>query len=68
MLTDITIGNTAGIVWHLLDKHGILSIDELKEKSYCNETIILLALGWLARESKVMFTEMNGNTFVELRF
>ena len=51
----LKIGESAGKVYHLL-KDGEKNITKLKEslrKEGYNETIVIMAIGWLAREDKV---------------
>jgi hypothetical protein len=47
------IGNAAGAVWEFLDQHGDTVLVTLKDRTGLSEGILLMALGWLAREEKV---------------
>lgn len=60
------IGTDAGVIWHLLEKYRKLSIKEMVNLTNLDESIIMLSLGWLAREDKVAFSNEDGNVFVEL--
>lgn len=52
MITEI--GITAGDIWHYLDKHGSATLDELVRGIHqCPRELILMSLGWLAREGHV---------------
>lgn len=50
------IGINAGIIWQLLSEKGTLSIISIAEFTHFEMTSILLAVGWLARENKVILT------------
>ncbi len=47
------IGNAAGVVWEFLDQQGDTVLVTLKDRTGLSEGILLMALGWLAREEKV---------------
>jgi hypothetical protein len=64
MLTE-KIGNNAGLVWSAL-LAGELNVKALKKATKLTEKDLNLALGWLARESKVKFNEVEGELFVNL--
>ncbi len=51
MLDDI--GITAGEIWHYLEKHKEASVGKLTQELKRTERLILLGLGWLAREGKL---------------
>lgn len=54
-----SIGNNAGIVWRLLNgKQGRMRYEELKRESGLSDRELNAAIGWLAREDKILF-EMN---------
>jgi hypothetical protein len=59
------IGNNAGLVWSALGG-GELSVKAIKKATKLNEKDLNLALGWLAREAKVKFNEVEGELFVTL--
>jgi hypothetical protein len=54
------IGETAGTVWHYLQKHGKTSITKLVSdvsfEAKVEKNIIYMAVGWLARENKLNFS------------
>lgn len=60
------IGLDAGVVWQLLFDRGRLSLREIGELSSLSDKRILLAIGWLARENKVILTENENQFYVEL--
>lgn len=59
------IGNNAGLVWSALE-NGELSVKLLKKATKLTEKDLNLALGWLAREGKVVFNELDGELFISL--
>jgi tripartite motif-containing protein 71 len=56
------IGQTAGRIWHTLDEEGQLRLATLQKQLGVSQALVLLALGWLAREDKVHI-ETYGRTF-----
>lgn len=50
-----SIGDNAGKIWSILNECLELNITELKKLTQLNDNNIYLALGWLARENKVVF-------------
>ena len=59
------IGNNAGLVWNALFG-GALEVKALKKETKLTEKDLYAALGWLAREGKVQFTEEGKDLFVSL--
>ena len=51
MITEI--GITAGDIWHYLDKHEQATLDQLVRGIKKPKDLILMSLGWLAREGHV---------------
>ena len=60
------VGINAGVIWHLLSENGAMSIREIGEHTNYKEVFIFLALGWLARENKILFFEKHEVLYVEL--
>ncbi|PXV66775.1 winged helix-turn-helix protein DUF2582 [Dysgonomonas alginatilytica] len=60
------IGIDAGTIWRHLSEKGILSIHEIGELTDYRDGFILMALGWLARENKILFSEKDDALYVEL--
>ena len=50
------IGENAGLIWNAL-QGGALTLKALKTATKLKNDELYLALGWLAREGKVSFTE-----------
>jgi Winged helix-turn-helix domain (DUF2582) len=59
------IGISAGLVWDAL-AGGELNVKAVKKVTKLAEKDLNLALGWLAREGKVVFNEVEGEVFVSL--
>ena len=52
MITEI--GITAGEIWHYLDEHGEVTLSQLCSGIDKPRDVILMSLGWLAREGHVI--------------
>jgi hypothetical protein len=61
------IGQTAGLVWHALDKHGPQSITKLARSIDAPRDVVMQAVGWLAREEKIDIKETKRGRSVSLR-
>ena len=59
------IGENAGRVWGAL-QNGALDLKALKKATKLKNEELYLALGWLAREGKISFTEAEADTIVAL--
>ena len=51
MITEI--GITAGDIWHYLDKYETATLDQLARGTGRPKDLVLMSLGWLAREGHV---------------
>lgn len=60
------IGATAGAVWKILHKEGELSLSQLKKQTKAKTPVFDWAIGWLARENKIAFTQQNRSIRVRL--
>ncbi|MCF7869767.1 MAG: winged helix-turn-helix domain-containing protein [Candidatus Omnitrophica bacterium] len=56
------IGIVAGEIWNFLDEHGETTLEEITGGIDKSEKLILMSLGWLAREKHIIVTEKN-NTY-----
>jgi hypothetical protein len=59
------IGVNAGLVWSVL-QNGEQNVKAVKKATKLNDKDLNLALGWLAREGKLNFSEIDGELFVYL--
>ena len=50
------IGKVAGEIWHALEAKGEMTLTELKKEVKAASQVFDWAIGWLAREDKVMLT------------
>ena len=64
MITEI--GITAGDIWHYLDKHGSATLNQLVEGIQKPRELILMSLGWLAREGHVNLTDEKSGYLAKL--
>lgn len=61
------IGTNAGLVWNALNNGGKMTLKALKKATKIKtEKEMYAALGWLAKEGKLTFEEVNGEMFVAL--
>jgi hypothetical protein len=56
------VGATAGRVWHYLSEHDSVSPIKLKAALEIPNSLMYLALGWLAREDKVVIS-LTGHSY-----
>lgn len=56
------IGESAGVVWRVLDTQGPLTTAKLIKASGLAKDLVLTALGWLAREDKICIDSDRGRT------
>ena len=59
------IGFNAGLVWGAL-QNGALDLKALKKATKLKNDELAFALGWLARENKLTFSEKEGELIVAL--
>lgn len=65
MITEI--GIVAGEIWHFLDKSGDSIFTEVAEGISRPKELVLMSLGWLAREGHVLVRQEGSNYRVSLR-
>ena len=54
-----TIGDAAGVIWHYLSENGPSSVSKLEKETDISRNDIHRAIGWLAKEDKLLI-ETNG--------
>lgn len=64
--TITQIGETAGLVWRLLDEEGPMSITRLTKTIDAPRDLVLQSIGWLAREDKLLFEETSRGKLVSI--
>ncbi|MFZ5801162.1 MAG: winged helix-turn-helix domain-containing protein [Candidatus Omnitrophota bacterium] len=65
MITEI--GIAAGDIWHDLDQHGELSLSQLTQNVGKSRDLLLMSLGWLAREGHVLLEHTGSDYLASLR-
>ena len=67
IMTIESIGTTAGVVWTALSTSGKMSVKELKKVTKIKtDKELYSALGWLAKEDKLIFKEKGEEMFIWL--
>ncbi len=61
------IGSTAGIIWHDLNDRGELSLAKLKKAVNGKTPVFDWAIGWLAREDKLVITSERRAFHIQLK-
>lgn len=61
------IGETAGEIWHLLLQQGRMSLPKLVKEIGAPRDLVMQAIGWLAREEKVLIEETSRSRIIMLR-
>lgn len=52
-----TIGYNAGLVWNALNEADALGLKQIKKVTKLKDKELYLAIGWLARENKIVIAE-----------
>ena len=65
MITEI--GIAAGEVWHYLDEHGKSILENVLKAIDQHRDLVLMSVGWLAREGHVVLEGEGPNYQVYLR-
>ena len=66
MITEI--GIVAGDIWHYLDQVKGATLTQLVKGIDKKRDVVLMSLGWLAREGHVIMEETPGDYKITLRF
>lgn len=66
MITEI--GIVAGDIWHYLDQHKTSSLSNLIKSIDKKRDVVMMSLGWLAREGHVIMEEEGNDYKITLRF
>ncbi len=61
-----TIGINAGKVWSVLDETGRQNVKDLKDTTKLTYNNLYAAIGWLAREGKIVLETENKEVFISL--
>jgi hypothetical protein len=60
------IGTDAGRIWNALAEQGIKSVKELKKLAKLTDKEVYAAIGWLAREEKLIFNQQDDDLYLSL--
>jgi len=61
------IGTMAGAIWHTLEANGEMTLNKLKNELKAKSPLFDWAIGWLAREDKIMLTREERSTRICLK-
>jgi winged helix-turn-helix protein DUF2582 len=61
------IGTMAGVIWHTLEANGEMTLTKLKKELNAGSPLFDWAIGWLAREDKIVLTMENRSARVCLK-
>lgn len=61
------IGKVAGEIWHYLEEHGEATVSKLIRDIDGSERLVLMGIGWLAREENLVFEKRNRGVYLTLK-
>jgi len=61
------IGRNSGALWKILNTKGACNLSALKKQAKMDDKQLYLALGWLAREGKILFTQNKNQITISLK-
>lgn len=61
------IGIAAGEIWHFLEKKDKVSLDDIVKQVDAPKEVVLMSIGWLAREGHIILEGETPNHVVSLR-
>ena len=61
------VGSAAGVIWRYLHGHGDATIRRLKKETKLSGQVLLMAIGWLAREDKLVVTRAGRTLKISLK-
>jgi Winged helix-turn-helix domain (DUF2582) len=56
-MMDTEIGEAAGRIWRYLTQHEAVTLRQLQRGTTLPERLLLMGVGWLAREEKLSFVQ-----------
>lgn len=65
-MSVIDVSHKAGSIYYLLEQENCLSVEQLVQHMNLGEAHILMALGWLARDNRIVFLETGGCLSVQI--
>jgi Winged helix-turn-helix domain (DUF2582) len=67
LIIEEDIGQMAGAIWYALNTHGEVSLAQLKKLAEGKGPMFEWAIGWLAREGKVVLTPKKRSLSIRLK-
>jgi hypothetical protein len=64
---EAEIGDAAGAIWQYLDEHGVTTLSKFRQGTKLPDQLLLLGVGWLAREGKLRLVREGRTVRVDLR-
>ena len=61
------IGDAAWMIWQYLNEHGQTTLGKLRQGTKLSDQLLLMGVGWLARERKVSIVQQGRTVKVSLR-
>jgi hypothetical protein len=61
------IGDGAGLIWQYLHEHGETTLGRLRHGTKLSDQLLLMGVGWLAREGKVSIVQQGRTVKLSLR-
>lgn len=61
------IGKVAGEIWHYLEEHGEATVSKLSRDIDGSDRLVLMGIGWLAREGNLAFEKRNRGVYLTLK-
>jgi hypothetical protein len=60
------VGETSGLIWRTLDEQGAMPLSKLLKQIDSPREIVLMSIGWLAREEKIIVEEVGRKRMIDL--
>jgi hypothetical protein len=64
---EAEIGDAAGAIWQYLDEHGVTTLSKLRQGTRLPDQLLLLGIGWLAREGKLQLVREGRTVKIDLK-
>ena len=64
---EAEIGGAAGMIWQYLNEHGQTTLGKLRQGTKVSDQLLLMSVGWLAREGKISIVQQGRTAKVSLR-
>jgi Winged helix-turn-helix domain (DUF2582) len=64
---EAAVGDGAGMIWQYLREHGQTTLGRLRQGTKLSDQLLLMSVGWLAREGKVSIVQQGRTVKLSLR-